>query len=78
MSSMQVVSIGCQVPWEKTLQSLLNMVMYIMYISILFYFILFGVFVLFCFVCFGFGFGFFFRERVSLYSLGCPGTHLVN
>jgi hypothetical protein len=44
-------------------------------------------FVLFCFVLFfgfgfGFGFGFVclfaFRDRVSLYSPGCPGTHFVD
>jgi hypothetical protein len=41
-----------------------------------------GFFVL---VCFGFGFGFWFwfcfllfRDRVSLYNSGCPGTHLVD
>jgi hypothetical protein len=33
----------------------------------------------FCFVLFWFGFGFsFFRDRVSLYSPGCPGTHFVD
>jgi hypothetical protein len=33
-------------------------------------------FVLFCFVLFFFGFGF--RDRVSLYSPGCPGTGFVD
>jgi hypothetical protein len=33
----------------------------------------------FCFVLFVFVFLFFvFRDRVSLYSLGCPGTHSVD
>jgi hypothetical protein len=27
---------------------------------------------------FGFGFGLVFRDRVSLYSPGCPGTHFVD
>jgi hypothetical protein len=43
-------------------------------------------FVLFCFVLFWFGlvwfglvwFGLVFRDRVSLYSPGCPGTHSVD
>jgi hypothetical protein len=42
-------------------------------------------FVLFCFVLFlvlvfgfWFFFGFSFRDRVSLYSRGCPGTHFVD
>jgi hypothetical protein len=34
----------------------------------------FGFFVLFCFVLFCFVF----RDRVSLYSPGCPGTHSVD
>jgi hypothetical protein len=32
----------------------------------------------FCFVLFVCLFLFFFRDRVSLYSLGCPGTHFVD
>jgi hypothetical protein len=36
-------------------------------------------FVLFCFVLFCFVlFCFVFRDRVSLYSPGCPGTHFVD
>jgi hypothetical protein len=42
------------------------------------FFVLFVYFVLFCFG-FGFGFGFLvFRDRVSLYSPGGPGTHSVD
>jgi hypothetical protein len=29
-------------------------------------------------LCFGFVYFFFFRDRVSLCSPGCPGTHSVN
>jgi hypothetical protein len=39
-------------------------------------FALFFCFVLFCFVLFCFVFVF--QVRVSLYSLGCPGTHFVD
>jgi hypothetical protein len=35
-------------------------------------------FVLFCFVLFCFVFVFVFRDRVSLYNPGCPGTHFVD
>jgi hypothetical protein len=35
-------------------------------------------FFLFCFVFVFWGEGLFFRDRVSLYSAGCPGTHSVN
>jgi hypothetical protein len=43
----------------------------------LFYFCFFGVFFVFVFV-FCFVFVFVFRDRVSLYSPGCPGTHSVD
>jgi hypothetical protein len=33
---------------------------------------------LFCFVLFWFGLVLVFRDRVSLYSPGCPGTHFVD
>jgi hypothetical protein len=32
----------------------------------------------FCFILFWFFLFFFFRDRVSLYSPGCPGTHSVD
>jgi hypothetical protein len=36
-------------------------------------------FLLLCFICLFVLFCFlFFRDRVSLYSLGCPGTHFVD
>jgi hypothetical protein len=39
----------------------------------------FFVILLFCFFCFVlFWFGLFFRDRVSPYSPGCPGTHFVD
>jgi hypothetical protein len=53
-------------------------------VSVLFCFVFlvwwgfFGLFLfLFCF-CFVFVFVFVFRDRVSLYSPGCPGTHFVD
>jgi hypothetical protein len=40
-------------------------------------FCLFVCFWVFCFFVFVFGF-LVFRDRVSLYSLGCPGTHSID